>query len=175
MLVGIGCLFFVPAALGWPLPAVVPRGGSATGSLDRFRSDWAAWVSADVIWRYGWSTWVWAAIGTFILTAAFVFSPQGRSLITSSRMGERARVGVTLLVLASGPLLIGLVGPLLVVSLGWPSSNYGQDATAAELRTACLTVGALVIATVGVVVLRDAVVRVVDGDQEPVRKAQGGR
>ena len=89
--------------------------------------------------------------------------------------GELARVVVTLLVLASGPLLIGLVGPLLVVSLGWPLSNYGQDVTAAELWTACLTVGALVIATVGVVVLRDAVGRVVDGDQEPVRKAQGGK
>jgi len=175
VLVGIGCLFFVPAALGWPLPAVVPRGGSATGSLDHFRSDWAAWASADVIWRYGWSTWVWAAIGTFILTAAFTLSPQGRSLITSSGLGELARVVVTLLVLASGPLLIGVVGPLLVVTLGRPLSNYGQDVTAGELWTACLTVGALVIAMVGVVVLRDAVGRVVDGDQEPVRKAHGGK
>jgi len=90
-------------------------------------------------------------------------------------MGELGRVVVTLLVLASGPLLIGLVGPLLVLTFGGPLSNYGQDVTAAELWTACLTVGALVIATVGVVVLRDAVGRFVDGDQEPVRKAHGGK
>lgn len=174
-LVGIGCVLLVLAAAGWPLPALLPRGGGAVESLDRFRRDWADWASADVVWRYGWATWIWAAAGVFMLTAAFVLSPRGRSIVASSRRGETVRVAVTLLALASGPVLIGVVGPLLVVSLGHPLSNYGPNVTAAEVVTACLTVGVSVIAAVGLVVLRDALGRVLDGAREPVRKAREGK